>query len=143
MTRLNVRHLTTYRYANPVRLGDHRLMIRPRDSHDLRLIDATLAISPQPTMIRWLYDVQGNSVAIASFDCTATELRFESNVKFDHFMAAAPDYALDDAARTYPFAYLDSELPDLIGPMTRRHHEAEVAEWARQFLDAGNGFDTL
>lgn len=143
MTRLNVRHVTIYRYANPVRLGDHRLMMRPRDSHDLRLVEATLAITPPPAAIRWLHDVQGNSVAIVSFDRTATELRFESNVQLDHFIAASPDYALEDAARTYPFAYQDTELPDLIGSMTRRHNEPEIAEWARQFLNAGTGFDTL
>jgi hypothetical protein len=38
MTILNVRHTTVYRYRRPVWLVDHRLMLRPHDSHDLRLI---------------------------------------------------------------------------------------------------------
>ena len=29
---------------NPVTLGEHRMLFRPRESHDLRLLDATLAI---------------------------------------------------------------------------------------------------
>jgi hypothetical protein len=66
MTVLNVRHTTVYRYSLPVQLGDHRLMLRPRDSHDLRLIKTNLNFSPEAT-VRWLYDVFGNSVAIASF----------------------------------------------------------------------------
>ena len=37
------RHTTVYRYRHPVRLGDHRLMLRPRDSHDLRLIGTDLS----------------------------------------------------------------------------------------------------
>jgi hypothetical protein len=45
--RLTVDHKTTYRYLNPVSFGDHRMMFRPRDSHDLRLLDATLSISPK------------------------------------------------------------------------------------------------
>ena len=63
MTTLQVRHTTIYRYSCPVMLGDHRLMLRPRDSHDLRLIETNLALSPSAS-VRWLYDVFGNSIAI-------------------------------------------------------------------------------
>jgi hypothetical protein len=61
-----IRHSTVYRYANPVRFGEHRLMFRPRDSHDLRLLDTGLEISP-PATVRWLHDVFGNSIAVATF----------------------------------------------------------------------------
>jgi Bacterial transglutaminase-like N-terminal region len=54
---LTVRHVTSYRYARPVVLGEHRLMLRPRDSHDLRILSTRLVIVPQPSAIRWLYDV--------------------------------------------------------------------------------------
>src|SRR6516164_8754147 len=74
MTVLNVRHTTVYRYYRPVRLGDHRLMLRPRDSHDLRLIRTSLNLSP-PASLRWVHDVFGNSIAIASFAVPTTELR--------------------------------------------------------------------
>jgi hypothetical protein len=63
MTILNVRHTTVYRYRRPVRLGDHRLMRRPRDSHDLRLIRTNLNFSPAAS-VRWIHDVFGNSIAI-------------------------------------------------------------------------------
>ena len=68
MTLLHVRHTTIYRYHRPVRLGDHRLMLRPRDSHDLRLIRTTLNLSP-PASLRWVHDVFGNSIAIARSPC--------------------------------------------------------------------------
>src|SRR6516164_4214331 len=74
MTLLHVRHTTIYRYHRPVRLGDHRLMLRPRDSHDLRLIRTSLNLSP-PASLRWVHDVFGNSIAIASFAVPTTELR--------------------------------------------------------------------
>ena len=54
---LRVRHVTVYRYADPVRLGEHRMMFRPRESHDLRLLDSTLTIDPAPLQLRWLHDV--------------------------------------------------------------------------------------
>ena len=66
MTILKLVHRTHYRYANPVTFGDHRMMMRPRDSHDLRLIDTGLTISPAAT-VRWMHDVFGNSVAMAHF----------------------------------------------------------------------------
>jgi hypothetical protein len=43
---LSVRRRTTYRYAEPVELGEHRMMFRPRGSHDLRLIRTLLDITP-------------------------------------------------------------------------------------------------
>jgi hypothetical protein len=63
MKLLTVCHSTTYRYSEPVRFCTHRLMLRPRDSHDLRLLGSTLALSPRGT-VHWLHDVFGNSVAI-------------------------------------------------------------------------------
>src|SRR5690349_9768662 len=103
MRLLRVRHITTYRYANPVSFGEHRMMFRPRDSHDLRLVETKLTISPPPRAVRWLHDVHGNSVAVASFDATAAELRFESEIAIQHFEADEPDYTVEDFARGYPF----------------------------------------
>ena len=42
MTILRVRHQTRYKYRSPVELGEHRLMMRPRDSHDLRLLSTSI-----------------------------------------------------------------------------------------------------
>jgi transglutaminase-like putative cysteine protease len=143
MRRLTVHHVTTYKYAAPVQLGDHRMMFRPRDSHDLRLVGTRLVIDPAPAQMRWLHDVFGNSVAIASFGAEASELRFESTVEIDHYEVEAPSFSLEEVARAYPFTYLDTELPDLVGPMTRRHSEPEIAQWARSFLDAAGHFGTM
>ena len=46
MSLLTVRHSTVYRYREPVGLGEHRMMFRPRESHDLRLIRTDLVITP-------------------------------------------------------------------------------------------------
>jgi Bacterial transglutaminase-like N-terminal region len=45
MPSLTIRHLTTYRYQQPVGFGEHRMMLRPRDSRDQRVIEASLEIS--------------------------------------------------------------------------------------------------
>ena len=49
---LTVKHLTTYRYKQPVAFGEHRMMLRPRDSYDQRLIEARLVIAPEPAADR-------------------------------------------------------------------------------------------
>src|SRR4029453_15742736 len=108
-----VRHLTVYRYAEPVRLGEHRMMFRPRESHDLRLLHARLDIQPRPPRLRWLHDVFDNSIAIATFDGSTAELRFDSRVTLEQATNAVPAYPLEASAHTLPSRYADDELANL------------------------------
>ena len=62
MPSLTIRHVTTYRYRQPVAFGEHRMMLRPRDSHDQRVIEASLEISPEPRSLRFVQDAFGNHV---------------------------------------------------------------------------------
>jgi transglutaminase-like putative cysteine protease len=135
--RVAITHRTLYRYAAPVAFGEHRLMTRPRDSHDLRLIAATLAFSPHATL-RWTHDVFGNSVAHARFAEEADTLSIESRIVLDHFPTAAADVAamVEPYAETIPFAYPAEEMPDL-GRMAERHvpdPDRAVDAWAKTFL---------
>ncbi len=144
MRRLRVSHITTYDYANPVRFGDHRMMFRPRDSHDLRILSTGLSISPQPVAIRWMHDVLGNSVAVASFDTEATELRFESEIVLQHFDAAEPDCPIEPHARTYPFSYAVAEVPDLARTRERHYEDSDhvLDSWSKAFVNAEGPTDT-
>ena len=103
MSYLAVSHRTIYRYRKPVTLGEHRMMFRPRESHDLRLIQSSLLISPQPAELRWLHDPFDNSVAVATFEGDTSELCFESTVMLEHFDSSQPEYPIEDYARAYPF----------------------------------------
>ena len=135
MSVLTVSHRTVYRYREPVVLGEHRMMFRPRESHDLRLIRSALLISPNPAELRWLHDPFDNSVAIATFAGPTTELCFESAVTLEHLDSSQPDYPLEHYARTYPFCYSDEDLPNLARALCPHFDNAGVADWARQFLD--------
>src|ERR1700733_14820298 len=84
MPLLTIHHKTEYRYAQPVAFGEHRIMLRPRDGHDLRVLSCELDITPPPMRLRWIHDVFGNTVAIASFDERADTLTFTSRVTIDH-----------------------------------------------------------
>lgn len=131
---LSVRHLTTYRYAEPVRPGEHRMMFRPRESHDLRLIRTRLKITPQPADLHWLHDVFDNSVTVANFDCATTLLQFDSMITLQHIETRLPDYAMELAARSFPFDYPCDEQPDLAQALHRSDPSLEVDQWAARFL---------
>lgn len=143
MSFLTVRHSTVYRYAEPVGLGEHRMMFRPRASHDLRLIQTSLAIIPQPLQLRWLHDPFDNSVAVATFSGTTTELSLESTVTLEHFETSLPEYPLEDYARSYPFRYSDEDFPDLGRALARHYPDGGVAQWALQFLDDSDSTGTM
>lgn len=135
MSRLTIVHRTVYRYDKPVRFGDHRMMFRPRDSHDLRLVRSGLRIEPR-ARVRWLHDVFGNSVAVASFEDAARELVLESTIVIDHFGLENPEFPVEPYARTLPFSYAAEEARDL-SPTVERHvpdPEHTVDAWAQQFL---------
>jgi transglutaminase-like putative cysteine protease len=140
---LTVRHVTKYHYSEPVRLGEHRMMFRPRESHDLRLVNTSLDILPRPVELRWLHDVFDNSVAIAAFDEMTSELCFDSTVTLEHVETALPDYALDAGAQTYPFRYPDDERPDLVSALMRRYSGDGVARWAARFLTSSSSMGTM
>jgi transglutaminase-like putative cysteine protease len=138
MPLLTIHDQTVYRYTHPVAFGEHRIMLRPRDGHDLRVLAFELVIEPQPMSLRWIHDVFGNSVAIATFDKRADRLSFISTVKVEH--NPVEEFALtpDDPAYFYPFLYDDEEFPDLVQFVTPQYGDpnGELSAWARRFLDA-------
>jgi transglutaminase-like putative cysteine protease len=133
---LTIKHVTTYRYKQPVAFGEHRMMLRPCDGHDQAVIDAKIVITPTPTSIRRTRDAFGNHVDVAYFADRAEKLRFESTVRLDHSHADFRGLDIEECARTYPFVYSAEELPDLVHLIERKSFdpECEVARWARSFL---------
>jgi len=133
---LTVRHVTTYRYKQPVSFGEHRMMLRPRDSYDQRLIEARLEIDPAPSELNWTHDPFGNCVAIARFSGRYAELRFDSMIQLDHERNNALEFQLEDYALDYPFSYSSEEIPDLLRTIERHYldRDRDVDRWVHQFL---------
>src|SRR5215207_6461057 len=107
---LNVRHTTTYFYKQAVALGEHRLMYRPRDSWDQRLLDSTLTVTPEPLSVRWVLDVSGNCVTVVDFSRPAKTLTFTSTIRLAHSPTPALDFPIAEHARQYPFSYDTEEM---------------------------------
>jgi transglutaminase-like putative cysteine protease len=137
MAILHIRHKTTYRYKRAVEFGEHRLMCRPRDSHDLRLLLTTLTIEPAARSLRWIHDVFGNSIAIATFDRAAAELTFHSGFRAEHFPAVPRAIAVEPFASRIPFSYSIEDAMDL-GRTKERHYEdpgQRVDDWAAEVVE--------
>lgn len=104
---LLVRHVTTYRYASPVQFGPHRLMLRPRDSFDLRILDTQISITPAATL-SWMHDVYGNPVAVASFQDMGDQLEIVSELVLRRYASTFPSRQASSAAPFVPH-YSDGE----------------------------------
>ncbi|SDR61686.1 Transglutaminase-like enzyme, putative cysteine protease [Rhizobiales bacterium GAS113] len=139
MPSLTIRHVTTYRYRKPVAFGEHRMMLRPRDSHDQRVIEARIEISPEPVSLRFVQDAFGNHVGIARFSRRSKELCFESVVCLEHSPSDAASLDLEEAAKSFPVNYSADEMPDLAHCIERHRPDPgnEVGHWVQQFLPIG------
>ena len=121
---LRVRHFTCYRYARPVRFGEHRMMLRPREDHDQELLFERLIITPEPRRIELQCDALGNFMAIAQFRDAGSELCFDSEV----LVACAPTPLFDiPSPGLWPF------------PVDVLADERDPARWAARFFERTDG----
>jgi transglutaminase-like putative cysteine protease len=135
MTLYSVHHSTIYRYRKPVKLGQHQMLFRPRDSFDQRLLDCRLIVRPEPAEIRWIHDVFGNCVTLVDFTASTEVLEFDTTIRLEHTPENTPDFRIEQYAREHPFTYDENELPDL-EPYMRRHHpgDTDVDDWLSKFI---------
>ena len=144
MPTLTIRHTTTYQYKRPVAFGEHKMMLRPLQSHDQSLIAAKLVITPSPANIRRTHDAFGNHVDIARFARRARQLRVESTVRLDQSYRPILDLEIEEYARAYPFIYSAEEMPDLVRFVERQsvNPDGHVERWTRKFLRKNQPTDT-
>lgn len=136
MRRYNVYHRTHYDFGVSVSLQRHTVVLRPRDSHSLRLLEANWVINPEPTQIHWLQDVYGNSIAELDFAGETTALTIDSRLRLEHFGAVHPAFPLAPHAVTWPFSYLPNEAIDLRVYLERLFADPDgvLDRWVRSLL---------
>jgi transglutaminase-like putative cysteine protease len=143
MVTLRIRHWTTYRYSKPVSLRPHRLMLRPRESRELRLRSMDLMVDP-PAAVTWAQDVAGNMVATATFQTMTDSLIITSNAELELDAPAWPIFDIAATAIFYPFRYSDDEWADLGALAAPQHPDpaGRLREWSQAFVRS-NPTDTL
>jgi transglutaminase-like putative cysteine protease len=143
MRRLKIVHRTYYNFSGSVRLAPHRLLLRPREGHEVRIESATLETTPLSTL-RWLRDAYDNSVTIASFDAPATQLAILSEVIVQHYDESPLDFMVADHAVQYPFRYEPDER-SILQPYLLRESDADAVAlraWVQKFWRAGEAVQT-
>ncbi|MGM0559870.1 MAG: transglutaminase family protein [Pseudomonadota bacterium] len=119
MTTLRIHHRTTYSYDGPVTFGAHRLRIRPRDGHDMRILDSALTVTPKAS-VHWEYDTFGNSVAQLTFHDKADRLVIASDLLLRRYGLDDPEARIERTAGPWPFTYEPEEAFDL-SPLLHIH----------------------
>jgi transglutaminase-like putative cysteine protease len=131
-------HTTHYRYHQPVRLDEHRVMFRPRGSHDIRVLATDMKVTPEALDIRLIQDVYSNSVAVVTPQTPADELKIECFFTVEHTGTRALDLPLEPSAERYPFVYTDEDrfaLQHYLAPFYD-DPTGELRRWADQFIAA-------
>jgi transglutaminase-like putative cysteine protease len=136
MADLRIQHRTMYRYREPVVLGAHRLLLRPRESREVRLSAYEIAVTPEAPL-HWAYDVSGNAVATCSFGTVASTLVINSVARVELSAVAFPVFDIAASATSYPFTYSDDDWADL-GVMTVLQYpdDGTLRTWAKGFVAA-------
>jgi transglutaminase-like putative cysteine protease len=112
MRRLDIRHVTEYRFPGLVTLLPHRLLVRPRENHNVRIESSVLQIVPAHT-VHWKRDVLDNSLAAVSFLEPADLLSITSGVVIQHYEDNPFDFLLDEYAAALPFDYAAEDRAEL------------------------------
>ncbi len=136
MSWLRITHETVYRYSKPMRFAPHRLVLRPREGHDVRVEEMRIAISPA-FELEWSRDVFGNSVATAYLLGPAAELRIRSEVillQTSRFPSPSPH-----AARTVPYPVQFDGLEETVGAAYRATTYPDDVSAVRHWI--GESFD--
>lgn len=143
MIDLEIRHVTTYRYRRPVDLWPHRLLLRPRESRELRLASMDLVTTP-PSTLTWAHDVFGNAVATATFAAPAETLVIDSLVRLALDSVAWPVFTIAASAIRFPFRYDDGEWADLglLSAPQFADPAGRLRAWVQAFV-RGPSTDTL
>jgi len=142
--KLRIQHRTTYRYAEPVSLGPHRVMVRPREGHDLHIESSILTIRPAHS-VHWFRDVNGNSIALVDFTEKDKELMIYSELVLNHYDSHPLDFRVEPYALHYPFVYDPWTLPELTAftHLVFPTDAERVRNWLGQFWEPGKLVETV
>ncbi len=132
-------HRTEYRFANPVGFGQHRLLFRPRDGHDMRVLATDLQVEPTALGVDLLHDVYGNSIAHVRPGGPADRLVITTSFTVDHLGSGSFGLSVDADAQWMPPAYGNAERlalqPFLLPSYADPGHV--LRNWAQPFAAAG------
>jgi transglutaminase-like putative cysteine protease len=130
--RFSVSHETIYRYARPIRLGEHRIRLMPRSDAGV-LVSRELVIEPAPVARRTEPDAFGNTIEHVAFEGATDRFRILSAFELD-LLAPAPIGSL--VLPPLPWAAGDADLTPYLA---NSGADAVVAEFAARIAGEAEG----
>ncbi len=143
MKRFKIVHRTYYNYSGEVRLGNHFLLLRPRETHELRIESFALRINPESDLL-WYRDIEGNSVATVTFSSPTQQLLIESETVIQQHNEAPLDFLVAEEAVNYPFAYHADDFTMLSPYLTLPEptERLQIDQWIKTIWQAGEPIQT-
>lgn len=110
----DLKHITRYRYANPVQFGEHRAIFLPVAGSHGRILSHSMTANI-PVQVRWMTDTQSNHVALLNFNQAPLELEVTFRVRGEHFgYRTITDFPFDIRAEEIPIQYTPDEWMDMM-----------------------------
>jgi len=143
MKHIRIQHITEYLFPEAVEFTEHRLLLRPREGHDIRIISSMLEVSPLHE-VKWYRDIYGNSVGILRLFEKTNVLRIASEVEIQNYQAAPLDFHVDQRCVTFPFAFEPEDRVDLLPYRTHTwpNKTGPLKDWVAQFWTPGHSIET-
>lgn len=135
MTQIRITHKTEYTFAAPVAFGPHRMMLRPRETRELKLLSFDLTVSPAAN-VTWSHDVAGNSIATAMVAEMSDHLMIESALTLTLSAPRWPVFDIAASALNYPFQYSNEDWTDLNALARPQYVDmtGRLSCWVEQFV---------
>lgn len=144
MKRIRIQHTTEYHYKEPVTFGPHRALLRPREGHDVHIESGRLEIEPKST-VRWLRDLDSNSLAIITPLQPSKTLRIFSDVLVDLYEDSLVECHIEPNARSFPFQYSANEMLGLVPYRLPSYPQdgQKLRHWLRNLYTPGDTIETF
>ncbi len=139
MSTLRILHSTIYHYHTPVCFGPHRVVLRPREGHDVHVEEHELHSQPEGA-VQWKRDVFGNSIAILTPEGESDSLSIVNAVTVSKRESHKAESAVPVP---YPVEYPALEIPVIDGYRIPVYADEadDLAQWAQTYLDVHMGRD--
>jgi transglutaminase-like putative cysteine protease len=143
MKQIRIHHVTEYQFTQAVKLTEHRLLLRPREGHDIRIRSSRLDVIPG-SETKWYRDIYGNSVGLLSYQGLTDRLCIESEVVIEHYAERPLDFVVDRRAVTFPFPFEPEDRLDLLPYRTHNwpNHTGQLKNWVERFWLPGQSIET-
>ena len=138
-----IKHITTYHYRQPVAFGEHRMMLRPRDDGDQRVLvsDTRHHARAERACLDagHLRQSCGDRPILGPRHGASLRKHHSSSITRRPIFRTAD---IEDYAQSYPFAYAANDKPDLARFIAPPSSDPEVDRWATCFLRDDGTADT-